>query len=604
MTSFRQGRQRHSPQAWIVVAITAFSAAIISGRQTSAQPFSAKATPSNQKGDGSTEITEIKVTKSFNNDPFRVLLRQTASKRGYRIYRLTYPSPVETAHKPNNTVPADYYLPDGMEPGSPRRPAVVCLHILNGNYELVRMLCTSLAQRGVPAIMFKLPYYGERALPGGRRELARNGRLFVEALSQAMLDARRTFDVLAALPQIDPERIGIAGISLGSFVSAATAGSDGRFHRTALLLSGGDLLSIIHESNETSSLSSQINSLPTDQQQEIKRAIIAVDPITHAPGLRDRALAGRVLMINGDQDQVVPPASTKKLAKALGISDKVFWLEGLGHYSAAARLPEIMRRTVDFFAQDLPPGILPPTVDATVNGKETDDPIVLLANLVAQSASVLTVPPSEGRCHIVDIDVEVTEASGKTHAGNLNFVRGTDHRFKLQLDVPVLGKAFFGQDTHPWMATDQAVFLGSASGDAETSDPLTFAETPHLAKVKMVAGAMATLPLAPALLEQLVLVRTEILSDETLALKVLPRKEKDEGSIEIAFQQDQKTPKSLSFDVNGLRGKLTMRSWQSNSFAFPALFQPPPGLPTEEVQQTDILRIFAALFNFALELTE
>jgi len=546
--------------------------------------------------------TDGLVEKTFNADPFHVEVKKTATKPGYSIYRMTYPSPVVTAHEPNNRVPADYYLPDGIEPGSPARPAVICLHILNGNYELVRMLCSSLAERGVPAIMFKLPYYGERALPGGHKALANNSRLFVESLPQGMLDARRTFDVLAAMPGIDSQRIGISGISLGSFVSAATAGSDDRFYRTGLLLSGGDLLSIIHQSQETSSLSKHLHSLPEAEQQAIQKAILSVDPLTHAPGLRERALAGRVLMINGDQDKVVPPQATKKLAEALGISDQVFWLEGLGHYSAVARLPEIMRRTVDFFAQDLPPGTPIPTVNATVS----QDPIPLLANFIGRFASLFTATPAKGRCHLVDIDVEVADAGGKTYLGNLKFARGANHRFMLQLDVPGLGKANFGQETHPWMATDEAVFLGSKSSSAESSAPLAFADAEFQRKAKMVFGLMAMLPLSPNILEQVVRVESEVLDDESLVLKVAARKEKDrdKGSIQIAFQQDQKTPKSISFDVGGFQGTLTVRSWQSDSVAFPALFQPPQDLPVEEVQRADVLRIFASLFNFAMEFTE
>ena len=542
------------------------------------------------------------VEQTFNAAPFQVDVKKTATRRGYRIYRMTYPSPVVTAHVPNNTVHADYYLPDGMKPGDADRPAVICLHILNGNYELVRMLCSSLALRGVPAIMFKLPYYGERALPGGQDELSRNSQLFVESLPQGMLDARRTFDVLAAMPGIDAERIGISGISLGSFVSAATAGSDARFYRTGLLLSGGDLLSIIHESDETESLNKHLLSLPEVERQTIEQAILSVDPLTHAEGLRERAAAGRVLMINGDKDKVVPLASTKKLAAALGISDQVFWLEGLGHYTAVARLPEIMRRTVDFFAQDLPPGTPVPTVDPTT----TLDPIPMLANFLGRSASFWTVAPGKGRCNLVDMDVEVTEKSGKTHAGKLQFVRGAEHFFRLQLDLPKLGQAYFGQNTHPWMATDKAVFVGSKAGSEPSNDPLVFAEVAFLGKAKMALGLIGSLPLAPNLLEQVVRAETEVLSDDTLLLKVSPRKDKDQGkgAIQIVFQQDWKTPKSITVDIQGVLATLTVRSWQSDSVAFSEVFQPPQDLAVEEVEATDLQRIFASFFNFAMEFTE
>ena len=541
---------------------------------------------------------EFEVSKTFNGDPFRVKIGKASSKRGHHIYEMTYPSPIKTAHEPNNTIHAEYYLPDGIASGSPGRPAVICLHILNGNYELVRMLCSSLAQRGIPAVMFKLPYYGERALPGGRDQLARDGLLFAEALQQGIADSRRTFDLLAALPQVNPKHIGIAGISLGSFVSASTAGTDPRFDRTALLLSGGDLLSIVHDSHETDTLSEHIKSLPKKKQEVIHQAILSVDPLTHAAGLRERAQAGRVLMINGDQDKVVPPKATKKLAQALGITDRVFWLEGLGHYTSVTRLPEIMRRTVDFFAVNLPPGTLPPTV----SNASAEDPIARLAGLISQSASLLTVPPTKGRCHLADLAVELTSADGKTHSGTIQFARATDHRFLLHASIPELGEAYFGQDQHPWMATDKAVFLGNQETDGTASDPLVFANPESLQKAKMVAGLMSTVSLAPTLLEQFVQAETSTTADGALVLKVTARKKSDQGVIQITFQADQKTPESISFDINGTHGLLTVRSWQLNSVAFPAVFQPPKDIPVEKVHQSDLLRIFASLFNFALEM--
>jgi len=543
---------------------------------------------------------EFEVEQTYNGQSFRVKIGKKSSKRGHHIHQMTYPSPIKTAHEPNNTIHAEYYLPNGIAADSPARPAVICLHILNGNYELVRMLCSSLAQRGIPAIMFKLPYYGERALPGGRRKLARNGLLFAKSLQQGIQDSRRTYDVLAALPQVDSAHIGIAGISLGSFISASTAGIDPRFDRTALLLSGGDLLGLVHGRPETASLSKLIKSLPEAKRQAIHQAILSADPVTHAAGLRERAQAGRVLMINGDRDKVVPPSATKKLAEALGISDRVFWLEGLGHYTSMTRLPEIMRRTVDFFAVNLPPDTLPPAIALSLS----EDPIIRLANLFSQLSSLFSVAPTEGHCHLVDIGIEVTLANGETHSGTLQFANGTEHRFRLHAAVPKLGKVYFGQDEHPWMATDKAVFLGVKKNDPESPGPLTFADPKSLQRAKMVFGLMSTVSLAPSLLEQLVRVETSTSASGALILDVSARKKSQKGAFQITYQSDQKTPESITFDLQGVQGTLTIRSWQLDSVALAAVFQPPADLPVENVEQSDLLRIFASLFNFALELTQ
>ena len=179
--------------------------------------------PTPDSPENSAEV--FRVTRTFDGAKFDCRMQLRAKRPGFRVYRLTYPSPVVTPVKQNNTIPADYYLPDGIElggiesggieSGGPRRPAVVCLHILQGNFELAHMTCSLLASQGIPAIMFKLPYYGERSLPGGRDALRKNRRLLIEALTQGLQDVRRTVDVLASRPEIDPRRIGITGISLG-----------------------------------------------------------------------------------------------------------------------------------------------------------------------------------------------------------------------------------------------------------------------------------------------------------------------------------------------------------------------------------------------------
>ena len=127
---------------------------------------------------------KFSVANTFDNRPFAYLEKPLADRPGYKILRLKYPSPTVTAVEQNNTVPADYYLPDGIRPGEPRRPAVICLHILDGNDALTEMLCATLALRGVPAIAFKLPYYGERGFPEGPMALAKDPKLLAGALNR------------------------------------------------------------------------------------------------------------------------------------------------------------------------------------------------------------------------------------------------------------------------------------------------------------------------------------------------------------------------------------------------------------------------------------
>jgi hypothetical protein len=99
------------------------------------------------------------VSETCDRQPFSYRVDAARDSDAFRLYRLTYPSPVTTSLAQNNTITAELYLPKGIGKDSKPRPAVVCLHILGGGYELTQLQCSTLARRGIPAIWFKLPYY-------------------------------------------------------------------------------------------------------------------------------------------------------------------------------------------------------------------------------------------------------------------------------------------------------------------------------------------------------------------------------------------------------------------------------------------------------------
>lgn len=569
-----------------------------------APAVSASPQPADAPHDAAGEFT---VSRTFDGAPFGYRMKLLSTKPGYRVYRLTYPSPVVTPVEQNNTVPADFYLPEGIEAGGPKRPAVVCLHILEGNFELVHMTCSVLASRGIPAIMFKLPYYGERSLPGGRRQLASNPRLFVEALSQGFQDVRRTVDLLASRPEVDPRRIGITGISMGGIVAATAAGQDQRLFRAVLILSGGDLHHIIHHARETRNLSRMIRSMPLPERSKLEREIEAVDPLRHAAGLRDRATGGRVLMINATEDRTIAPSCTRKLASALGIADRVVWLQGLGHYTAMAALPDALRQTADFFARDLPPGTKPPDRSAAVGTARQR-----VVSMLQQAGAFLVAEPKPGRCHFIDLELSATLRDGQQIEAELRFVRGREHRFSLHCRLPVVGKvalgqgAALGQGTGPWMAAgEKVVFRGTPSGDAQPGNPLAFAEKGHLLKLQMISGLLAALAIAPDTLDSWAAIEDDppaegTTAEGTTAVRILNKRKKDDR-VRIVFDRDGKTPRSSTFQVQGVQGTVTFRVWQLNAPAHDSLFEPPDQLPVRQVDAEDLYRIFSAMFNFAME---
>jgi len=543
----------------------------------------------------------VRVAETFNGAPFEYRIESRQEGAGFVIYRLTYPSPVVTPVPQNNTIPAEYYVPRAIRADDPGRPGVVCMHILDGDFVLARMTCSMLASHGIPAIMFKLPYYDERGLPEGPRALAADPSRFVDALSQGLQDVRRTADVLASRPEVDPARIGITGISLGGIVAAVSAGVEPRFQRAMLILAGGDLNTIIHHALETDELSRVIQGLPPDERAELDRAIDAVDPLRHAAALRDRALAGKVLMVNAGVDEVIPRACTTKLAAALGIEDRVVWLDGLGHYTAMAELPRVLRTAVDFFGRDMPPGL-----EIAAQAPRPLTPLQIVVSLLQQASAFFVAEPGEGRCHFVDFSVTVTPEGDDTLEAWMRVIRGHDGRFKLEGNLPMVGNVAIGQRDFPWMVSGQGatgarmLFRGTGGPGGDSHDPFAFVAPDNLMKLRMLAGAATGLAIAPHVLNQWVSVSDETPAGGPSVVRIVLQEE-GPGSLRVAMRDDGKTPRRLTFDVGGARGTVTFRGWQTNTVAHRSMFDPPSGLPEREVARADLYRIFSAMFDFAVE---
>jgi dienelactone hydrolase len=264
-------------------------------------------------------------------------LRVTPS---YTVSGIRFPSPIVTADIENNTVHAEYFRP--AVPG--KRPAVIVLHILGADFALSRYLAARLAERGVAALFVKLPYYGERqGKLGTKRFLSADIERSIGAMRQGVLDVRRAAAWLAAQDEIDASRLGVTGISLGGIVSSLAAAIDPTLNRAAFLLAGGELHEILWAMPE----GAKYRQMWIDSgrnKDDLKTLTTPYDPLTYAHRLKGK----RLMMIAGNVDEVIPPASARALWIAAG-KPPITWLD-CGHYSSAGFLLPAIRHTVDFFA--------------------------------------------------------------------------------------------------------------------------------------------------------------------------------------------------------------------------------------------------------------
>ena len=314
--------------------------ALVKGEPSPAQ----RAGPS-EVDDGTIETGQVRGERAiegvFAHEPkvFDWRLEYLRNLGDVSIHHLTYPSPGPSRFPINLTVHAEYYRPEGKGPF----PAAVVLHISDGRFYVARLLAASLARRGVASLFIQLPYYGDRRpeVKVDPNEVALEDAVGV--IKQAVHDIRRGAAWLRERPEVNSERVGLVGASLGSFAGQMAAGADGGFDRCAFLLGGGSLLAPLYSrARETRKVLAYLEGRGLTREK-VEAAIGPLEPIRHVDGLKDT----RILMINCDADPVVPPESTRTYWEALG-KPEIHWYKG-DHYAIKNHVIEVLSRVTGHF---------------------------------------------------------------------------------------------------------------------------------------------------------------------------------------------------------------------------------------------------------------
>ncbi len=283
---------------------------------------------------------------SYRRIAFKSSMALKSQSDAYRVYTVRYPSPMIRAFPTDNTVYGLFYLPKSKSPV--RKPAVIVLHTLGGPNDVTLLLAAYLARHGIAALHLVMPFYGPRA-DGVHHFLSTNVDLTVQNIRQAVMDIRRGANWLADQPEINPARIGIAGVSLGATLASVSFCVDPRFRAGVLILAGGNLAKGL-VANGLMATRRKMKALGLNYAF-LGKKLAVVDPLKYAPlGAKRRA---DLLMFNARQDEIVPPACANALWRALG-KPRRYWLYG-GHYSTMIYLPDLLDKTTKFFQRKLSP---------------------------------------------------------------------------------------------------------------------------------------------------------------------------------------------------------------------------------------------------------
>lgn len=215
-------------------------------------------------------------------------------------------------------VPAILQLPRASTPC----PGVLLVHGFNSRKErMADSIGRELVRRSIASLAIDLPLHGDR--DGGIENLSlRNPLALVQSWRLAVSEVHGALAYLAKQPSIDGRRIGLAGYSLGSYISVIVAADDPRVN-VLVLAAGGDL-------PDRTPFASLVRTIA-----DPRRAV--------------RNLAGRpLLMVNGKFDRVVTPTQARALFDAAREPKEIRWYNG-GHWPTAPMIAE----TTDWLAEQL-----------------------------------------------------------------------------------------------------------------------------------------------------------------------------------------------------------------------------------------------------------
>lgn len=262
---------------------------------------------------------------------FSATLEPEADAELYSAYTLKFPSAVKSRFEANNTVWGHLYLPKIAKSSPP--PCVLVLPVMAApNVYIEMQFIRAFLKRGQAVLWLEGPYQFHRVprplAPSGQVFLARTAKGLAGNYRQAVLDARRALRWLEGSGKVDPKRIAIFGVSLGSLVGATVLSLDERLTGGVFLLGGADFPSIVFGSSMTRKFMLQSGITP----EELRREWKGIDPLDY----RDRNKDRRVLLINAKWDAVIPKKNALALKDAFPAARQM-WVP-LGHYSSIVHL--------------------------------------------------------------------------------------------------------------------------------------------------------------------------------------------------------------------------------------------------------------------------
>jgi cephalosporin-C deacetylase-like acetyl esterase len=236
-------------------------------------------------------------------------------RRNYHVSRVEFPADA------GGTAVAHWLLPDAPGP----HPTVLVFPILAGSHVVSEALSKALVNRG-----YAVAHLERKEL---QLETASSPDVPSQAITTAVRDARRLLDWLQEQPQVDRQRIGAAGVSMGGILGVILQGVDPRVRAGFYLMAGGGIAEILYDSTEVPVRTFRDRLIAQESLQTREQFLQAMHPLTgpiDPLNVAANISPASVMIASGRLDRVIPGERTVALWEALG---RPTWVHlPLGHY--------------------------------------------------------------------------------------------------------------------------------------------------------------------------------------------------------------------------------------------------------------------------------
>lgn len=179
------------------------------------------------------------------------------------------------------------------------------------------------AKRGVATIAIDFPLHGDR--PGDPQTGFTTLDAAEAMFRQALFDVLRLFDYIDAREELDANRMGYVGVSMGSIIGSMAAGIDERVKVMAYLIGGGGLECLFRSLDGVGSKS--LGDLVRENPNAVKEKFEYFDQLGFAKKISPRP----ILFYNVEDDPIVKKECAENFHNAAGEPKKVVWQKSGGH---------------------------------------------------------------------------------------------------------------------------------------------------------------------------------------------------------------------------------------------------------------------------------